>query len=440
LRTFRLTALASALACGIPPLSAQSDSALRPVADHHAHLQSRAAWWLFHGVLPVVSLPAGLDHVLRAFESGWLSRDKSEIAALFSENGMLRWDDDWARGRRAIRIALLGKVGPLKLRAQGFEQHDSLAYIAGAYGFYRDTTWVDQGRYLLTLRKTPQPPWHIAVAFLGNTTAPLPPAGDPVTADHLIAQLDSAGMRRAVVLSLAYQFGAPYRKLEDELAKVRAENDWVGQQVARYPERLVGFCSFNPLKDYALGELERCTKNSQLKGLKLHFTNSDLDLRNPEHVERLRAVFRLANASRFPIVAHIRTLNPEYGQRDAGIFLREILPEAPDIPVQLAHLAGWAGYGPETDAALAVFAEAIAAGDRRTANLYFDLSAVVSPGFPTDVKQLIVRRIRQIGIRRILFAVDGAEPPLTVWANVKSLPLDAAELRTLAANLAPYLR
>ena len=46
--------------------------------------------------------------------------------------------------------------------------------------------------------------------------------------------------------------------LEDEYAKVQAENDWVVQQMARYPERLVPFCGVNPLKDYALQELERC--------------------------------------------------------------------------------------------------------------------------------------------------------------------------------------
>jgi predicted TIM-barrel fold metal-dependent hydrolase len=246
-------------------------------------------------------------------------------------------------------------------------------------------------------------------------------------------------MRRAAVLSLAYQFGAPYRTTTDEQANVRTENDWVDRQVGRYPGRLVGFCSFNPLAAYALEELERCGRIPNISGLKLHFTNSDVDLRNREHVERLRSVFRMANARRFPIVVHMRTLDPTYGQRDAEVFLDDLLAEAPDIPVQIAHLAGWGGYGPETDRALAVFADAIAAGDPRTRNLYFDISAVVSPGLSAHTKQLIVRRIRQIGVRRILFALDG-EPPLAAWANVMSLPLEPAELRTIAGNLAPYFR
>jgi len=178
-------------------------------------------------------------------------------------------------------------------------------------------------------------------------------------------------------------------------------------------------------------------------GLKLHFTTSDVDLRNPRHVERLRRVFRTANDRRFPIVVHLRTLDKTYGRRDAEIFLREILAEAPDTPVQIAHLAGWGGYGGETDQALTVFAEAFAAGDRRTANLYFDLSRVASPAPSDSVKQLIVRRIRQIGVHRMLFAVDVADSAAQVrerWEHIKLLPLDDAELRTIASNVAPYLR
>ena len=74
-------------------------------------------------------------------------------------------------------------------------------------------------------------------------------------------------------------------------------------------------------------------------------------------------------------------MNPEYGRRDAEIFLSQVLPKATDVPIQIAHLAGWGGYPAETDAALSVFAEAFASGDRRVTNVYFDLSALtgVSP-------------------------------------------------------------
>src|SRR5579884_494603 len=121
----------------------------------------------------------------------------------------------------------------------------------------------------------------------------LSPETGTVTADKLIAYLDEAGIQRALVLSVAYQFANPNRPpVEDEYAKVRAENDWTSAQVARYPDRLRGFCGFNPLRDYAIRELNRCVKDTNLKtGIKLHFGNSDVDLDNPDHVARVRQVF-----------------------------------------------------------------------------------------------------------------------------------------------------
>jgi predicted TIM-barrel fold metal-dependent hydrolase len=77
--------------------------------------------------------------------------------------------------------------------------------------------------------------------------------------------LDAAGIQRALVLSIAYQFGNPNKpKVENEYAQVKAENDWTSQEVARFPDRLRAFCAVNPLKDYALDELARCAQDPQL--------------------------------------------------------------------------------------------------------------------------------------------------------------------------------
>jgi len=45
-------------------------------------------------------------------------------------------------------------------------------------------------------------------------------------AQQLIQQLDNAGIRSAAVLSVAYAYGDDRRQIDDEYAKVRAENDW----------------------------------------------------------------------------------------------------------------------------------------------------------------------------------------------------------------------
>jgi len=145
-----------------------------------------------------------------------------------------------------------------------------------------------------------------ALATVMSRPAPAPPAA-PVTAKDLIGLLDAAGIKRAVVLSPAYIFEQPSRSVENAAAKVRAENDWVSQQVAQYPDRLIGFCGLNPLKDYALEELARCAADRNLlHGLKLHFGNSVVDYHNPQHIEQVARVFRAANGYRMPIVVHMR--------------------------------------------------------------------------------------------------------------------------------------
>ncbi len=101
-------------------------------------------------------------------------------------------------------------------------------------------------------------------------------------------------------------------------------------------------------------------------GLKLHFGNSDVDLDNPANVAQVRKIFAAANGYRMAIVVHMRTSidnQRKYGADEARVFLNELLPAAPDVPVQIAHLAGAGGYEAATDSALSVFTDAIAKHD-----------------------------------------------------------------------------
>jgi predicted TIM-barrel fold metal-dependent hydrolase len=409
------------------------------VADHHGHLQSVAIWQLFNERLPVVRLPSDLDQLLRDFERNWQAPDnKTALAEQFTDSGVFQYADDWLRGRPTIRVMLLGSGGALRLRAQAFGVEERSGHVGGAYGFYRDTVWVDQGRFLFALHRDRGMPWRIAAANLTRTTPSPRPARDPYSAADYIAELDSAGIRHGVVLSWAYQFAVGFREVTDEAAKVREENDWTAREAARYPDRLVAFCSLNPLRPYALEEVASCARDQRIRGLKLHLTTAFFDFRDAEHVRRLAAVFQAANARRLPIVIHLRTMNPEYGRRDAELFLSQVMTTAPDVPVQVAHLAGWGGYGAETDAALSVFAEAFTSGDRRVSNVYFDLSQVtaVSP----STAELIIQRIRRIGVHRMLFAVDRAGTAVQAWESLTRLPFTRDELARIATNVAPWLR
>ena len=271
----------------------------------------------------------------------------------------------------------------------------------------------------------------------------------PVSAADLVAVLDAAGIRRALVLSVAYQFGNPNKPVVDkEYERVKAENDWTSAQVAAFPDRLRGFCSVNPLKDYALEEIARCARDAHLRtGLKLHFGNSDVDLENPQHLDRVRQVFRAANGHGMALVVHLRssvTRQRPYGAAIARAFLNDVLPSAPDVPVQVAHLAGAGGYDdPQVDDALGVFVAAVAAGDRRMGRVWFDASGIAGLGQWTAKLDLIAGRIRQLGAGRVLYGSDGtvgANTPAVAWAAFRQLPLSDAEFRTIAGNIAPHMR
>ncbi len=270
-----------------------------------------------------------------------------------------------------------------------------------------------------------------------------------ISARDVVALLDSAGIQHALVLSTAYTWSKASRApVAHEYEHVKAENDWTARQVAQYPGRLRAFCSVNPLRPYALEELERCSRNPQLHyGVKLHFGNSDVDLDNPENVAQVRIVFAAANTHKMAIVVHLRTsldMQRKYGAGQARVFLNEILPAAPDVPVQIAHLAGSGGYGVATDSALSVFTNAIANHDARVRNVWFDATAVVRTAMSGDELQQIAARIRKLGIERVLYGSDAAVNALAYpqagWAAFRRLPLTEAEFGVIANNVAPHMR
>ena len=298
---------------------------------------------------------------------------------------------------------------------------------------------------------TPRGDFHQHV-FSERIVALLGPASGLVAlpAGQVIPLLDAAGIGKAVLLSTAYMYGSPQRQVEDEYARVRRENDWTAAQAAQFPGRLVAFCGFNPLEDYALVELNRCAGIPGLeRGIKLHLGNSDVQLDNPNHVRRLREVFAAANAKGMAIVVHLRAnigKRRPYGERQARIFLEQVLPAASDVVVQVAHLAG-TGPGfedPPAREVLAVLAAAVEQGAPQTRNLWFDVASIADRELTPDAAALMAQRIRQIGVERVLYGTDSAQGdnlrPREAWAAFRRLPLSEGEFARIARNVPPYFR
>lgn len=291
---------------------------------------------------------------------------------------------------------------------------------------------------------------HLISEDLAAVFASTPPATTLKArpAADLIAQLDDAGIRRALVLSAAYVFEQPSRQVAGAQEKVRRENDWVSRQVGQFPDRLIGFCGLNPLKDYALDELARCSRDPNLRrGLKLHFGNSVVDYRNPAHVAQVRRVFRAANDYGMAIVVHARasvTQQLPYGREEAEIFLNQLLPAAPDVVVQVAHLGGagpWDDQGVQE--AFAVYADAVMRHDPHTRLLYFDVTALGATATPETARRWAAL-VRKAGVERILFGSDASAPDTTTgraWSSLRRLlPLTEAEYRVIAANVPPHMK
>ena len=264
---------------------------------------------------------------------------------------------------------------------------------------------------------------------------------------ELVRRLNGAGIDRAVVLSVAYTYGDERKPIseEDRDRMTREENDWTSAQVVANSPRLIGFCSANPLREAALDELRRCLKLPGMVGIKQHWGNSGVSLRNPAHLARMQQVFALAERMHVPVLVHMRARGGvDYGAEDARIFVDELMPQAPDVDVIVAHMGGGGDYPDQVDEVMAAFGQAFERHDPRVAKLYFDVAGVVTESATAAQAALIAKRIREVGPSHILYGSDTSPPGGTIragWEIFRSkVPLTPAELQTIMTNRLPFVR
>ena len=261
----------------------------------------------------------------------------------------------------------------------------------------------------------------------------------------LLSELDAAEIEKAVVLSVGYSFADERKKLPDPDRLTRQENDWTSGQVAASGGRLIGFCSANPLRPAALAELERCLGLPGMRGIKLHFGNGGVSLRDSAHAARLVQVFSLAEGRHAPVLVHMRARGGlNYGGEDARLFLARLVSVAPSIAIVVAHL-GYSGPGyPDADSVMAAFGDAAQRGDPRMRNVYFDVATDVTEETTPENAALVARRIRQVGPRHVLYGSDLSPPGGSIRAGWRifrdRVPLTPEEMRTIAGNVTSFVR
>lgn len=280
---------------------------------------------------------------------------------------------------------------------------------------------------------------------------------DPTGSDRVINMLDEASIEHGALLSVAYFFAAPDVDFPNEYEKVKQENNYVSNQAAKYPNRLAAFCSLNPLSSYAEEEIRRCSDLPQVAGLKLHLANSNVDLRNEKHVQKLSSVFELSEQLDLAIVIHLFTRNPDYGEKDASIFVNQVLADAPKVTVQIAHLGGAGAFNKTTSEVIDFFEKASTEKPKLMDNdLFFDLSAtvanpevVIARGDTTRAEEMrknndaLTQKLEEFNSNRLLFGTDWiavSRKPADYSALFKSLPIETSTLKAILKNKAPYLK
>lgn len=415
-------------------------SAIVPLIDAHQHMMGPAAMSTLRREAspPAVSVPPPVAALLRARESGV---DEASFATLFTADAQVYAEEQgrWWTGRARILDSLDNFGSPGTFVPTSYAADGNAGYVAGVL---RPASGEDSHNFLLGIRKDADGRWRIASEMKQRI---MPPVYAPsIDAEDIVAALDDAGIRYATVLSTAYWFGDPDKAIprEAQMAGTRAENDWVIAQARRFPDRLIPFCGVNPVADYAVAEMERCA-GLGIRGMKVH-RNSKFDPARPADREALRRFFGAANRLGLAIVIHLRG--------DPQDYIDHVFPEAPDIPIQVAHMgSGWANAR--------TFAEAIEAGRPGTRNLWFDwtqalpieglwgygpsegLSGTVS----AEAKAQVVGIMRRLGLGRILFGTDmplAWNPSPRDWwrRTILTLPLTDAEIADIADNLPPYAR
>lgn len=390
--------------------------------------------------LPPVALPGDLDALLKRRERF----GKGEpYGAVFTRDAivLVEAEERWWKGETLISQGVGGSN--LAFVPKAFAVDGGAGYISG--NLRSSALGVETYSFLLGIRKDGGGSWRIASELKKPVRPPL--YAPSITAEKLIEVMDDAGIRYGVVHSLGFWFGNPGREIADRHSNTMAENDWTVAQASKFGDRLIPFCGVNPLADYALSEVERCAAMPSVKGMKIHFNNSGIDLGDPDHVERLRRFFGAANAAGLALAVHVRgPVEP---------FIGQVLPEAPDVPIQIAHMAS----GPTLSFENAgKFADAIQAGKPGTRNLYFDWTQalaieglwmhgnpVSNPGKPTpEVRDRMARLMRRLGLGRILYGTDmplSWNPSPREWwkKTILPLPLTDEEIADIADNVPSYI-
>jgi uncharacterized protein len=187
--------------------------------------------------------------------------------------------------------------------------------------------------------------------------------------EALIAQLDDAGIDRAVVMTYTDAPAINPRAVE-----------YLAEQIARFPDRLVGYVRLHPWYEREAHDLlDRAIREYGMKGLKLHPVGS---LAHPASEASLHLI-RQAAGYHAPVLFHCGD-----EALSTPLQIAQAAEQVPEATVILGHMGGYFHVEEAIETAV------------RLPNLYLETSAMPYP-------HLIRRAVDAVGPTRVLFASDG---------------------------------
>jgi predicted TIM-barrel fold metal-dependent hydrolase len=211
------------------------------------------------------------------------------------------------------------------------------------------------------------------------------------TADELIASMDKAGVDISVIVNIGWT--------THELCV--ETNDYILESIARYPQRLIGFCAVQPNScEAAIAEIERCVEGG-VRGV--GEMRPDMQLFDIRDKEVMEPFVKVITKHKLILLTHAsEPVGHEYPGKGSITpdVLYPLITGFPDLTIVCAH---WGGGLP--------FYALMPEVRKAMSNVFFDTAAspfLYAPQVYTQVAQLV-------GADKILF---GSDYPLLAQARL----------------------